>query len=543
MKNIKFILPLLALVLFSCNDYLDVNTSPNQLTFDQANPAKLLPGAQTSAYRVQATTMNTLGNVFMNSWTRNVQSYGNGFDNELQLVVSNSFYSGIWDGTYRALKNFDAIIKYPNPNGKYDNYVAAAKICKAFYMQRIVDLYGKCPYTQAWQGNANTTPTYDDDFTIYKDLVKNLEEARALIAAADPDAEDIAGFDIMLGGDMVLWNEFANSTELRLLLRMSEATNATVVSYRDAKLQAIKDGPFLSDNVAINPGYNGSTDAQATPGFFTYAYSTAGGGTIQGNRTFITMSGHAYKALQSTATTNWPAGATREIVAGSGVTYPNLTDPRSARLFTAGSGQSFRRAVTQGSTLVDVTTPTGTLPGLPCRLGLIGHFNPYAQAPNQTLEEYFSCDGSVMSWSESRLLEAEAALRYPAWYTGAQAAFNDAVTDDFARKVATMGTYLTTINTKPNFGFSPTYSFAQNLHAIMYQKWIALMGVNAIESYIDYTRTGYPLTPLSTVSIQPRKPYRLIYPTSEYVANSANVPNMVSNDAFAINAFTPFWKR
>jgi hypothetical protein len=118
MKNIKFILPLLALALFSCSDYLDVNTSPNQLTFDQASPAKLLPGAQTSTYRVQATTMNTLGNVFMNSWTRNVQSYGNGYDNELQLVISNSFYSGIWDGTYRALKNLYYMIKYQNPDGK-----------------------------------------------------------------------------------------------------------------------------------------------------------------------------------------------------------------------------------------------------------------------------------------------------------------------------------------------------------------------------------------------------------------------------------------
>jgi len=213
-------------------------------------------------------------------------------------------------------------------------------------------------------------------------------------------------------------------------------------------------------------------------------------------------------------------------------------------LFTAGSGQTFRRAVTQGATLVDVTTPTGTLPGLPCRLGLIGHFNPYAQAPNQTLEEYFSCDGSVMYWSESRFLEAEAAVRYPSIFTGsAQTAFNDAVTDDFARKVATMGTYLTTINTKPNFGFSASFTTAQKLHAIMFQKWIALMGVNAIESYIDYTRTGYPLTPLPTVATQSRKPYRLIYPISEYVANSANVPSMVAADAFAINAFTPLWKR
>jgi len=542
MKNIKFILPLLALALFSCSDYLDVNTSPNNLTFDQASPAKLLPGAQTSTYRVQAITMNTLGNVFMNSWTRNVQSYGNGYDNELQLVISNSFYSGIWDGTYRALKNFDAIIKYPNPDGKYNNYVAAAKICKAFYMQRIVDLYGKCPYSKAWEGSDNTTPSYDDDFAIYKDLVANLEQARALIAAADPDAEDISGVDVMLAGDMAAWNEFANSTELRLLLRMSEATDATVVTYRNTKMQAIAAGPFLSANVAINPGYNGSTDSQATPGFFAYAYVTAG--TTQGNRLFITMSGHAYKALQSTATTNWPVGATREIVPGSGVSYPDVTDPRSARLFTAGSGQTFRRAVTQGSTLVDVTTPTGTLPGLPCRLGLIGNFNPYAQAPNQTLEEYFSCDGSVMSLSESKFLEAEAAVRYPTVFTGsAQTAFNAAVTEDFTRKVATMGTYLTTINTKPNFGYSAAFTPAQNLHAIMFQKWIALMGVNAIESYIDYTRTGYPLTPLSTVTTKTRKPYRLIYPTSEYVANSGNVPNVVEADVFAINAFTPFWKR
>ena len=535
----------MALVLFSCSDYLDVNTSPNNLTFDQASPAKLLPGAQVSSYRVQASTMNTLGNVFMNSWTRNVQSYGNGYDNELQLVISNSFYSGIWDGTYRALKNFDAIIKYPNPDGKYDNYVAVAKICKAFYMQRIVDLYGKCPYSKAWEGSANTTPTYDDDFAIYKDLVANLEQARALIAAADPDADDIAGVDVMLGGDMASWNEFANSTELRLLLRMSEATDATVKAYRDVKLQAIKNGPFLSDDVTINPGYNGSTDSQATPGFFTYAYVTAG--TTQGNRLFITMSGHAYKALQSTATTNWPAGANREIIPGSGVTYPDLTDPRSARLFTAGASQPFRRAVTQGATLVDVTTPTGTLPGLPCRLGLTGNFNPYAQAPNQTLSEFFACDGFVMSFSESKFLEAEAAVRYPTVFTGsAQTAFDAAVTKDFDKKVALIGTYLSTttgINSKPNFGLTASTTTAQKLHAIMFQKWIALMGVNAIESYIDYTRTGYPLTPLSTVATHPRKPYRLIYPVSEYVANSANVPTMVENDAFAINAFTPFWKR
>ena len=112
MKNIKFIVPILAFSLFSCNDYLDINETTNNLEFDQVTPRQLLPGAEVTTFRVQVTTMNQLGNVFMNSWTRNVQSYGNGFDNELQLNMSNAFYSGIWDGLYRNLKNFDAIIKF-----------------------------------------------------------------------------------------------------------------------------------------------------------------------------------------------------------------------------------------------------------------------------------------------------------------------------------------------------------------------------------------------------------------------------------------------
>lgn len=541
MKKLKLLAPILAFAFFSCDQYLDINDSPNDVLFIQATPSKLLPGAQVSTYRVQVTTMNQLGNVFMNSWTRNVQSYGNGFDKELQLNLDNGFYTGIWDGLFRNLKNFDAIIKYPNPSGKYDYYVAAAKICKAHYMQYIVDLYGNAPYTEAWAGNDNLTPAYDDDYAIYQDLFGELEEARDLIANAPVDVDDISAYDVMLLGDMAKWVEFANTIELRLCLRMSEVTGAKA-TFRDAKLVEIAAGPFLSDNVVVNPGWNASTNDQATPGFNTFAIDVTG--TARSNRIFITMSGHAYKSLQSYATTNYPAAGSQEIIAGSGVNYPNVTDPRSARLFTAGVGTvgGFRRAVNQGSSSVDVGPPTATFPSLPCRLGLIGNFNPYLQAPNQTIAEYSACDGYVMTYSEACFLQAEAAVRYPALFSGAATFFDAGVNSSFDMRYAVVGSYLTTINTKPNFGYSASFTTPQKLHAIMYQKWVALMGIHAIESYIDYVRTGYPLTPLSTVSIQSRKPYRLIYPTSEYVANTANVPAMSANDAFAINAFTPFWK-
>lgn len=260
MKKIKFIAPLLAFALFSCDNYLDVNTSPNTLVYDEVTPQLLLPGAQVSSYRIQTTTMNQLGNVFMNAWTRNVQGFGNGFDRELQLTIDNSFCNGIWDGLYRSVNNFQGIIDYPNADGSQDYYVAIAKICKSHYLQYIVDLYGDAPYTEAFKGAANLTPEYDDDYAIYQDLIENLEDARNLIASADPAvANDPTAYDTMLHGDMNRWVEFANTIELRMLLRMSNLTGAQA-TYRDSKLATIVAGPFLSDNVSINPGFAATTN-------------------------------------------------------------------------------------------------------------------------------------------------------------------------------------------------------------------------------------------------------------------------------------------
>ena len=548
MKKIKFLAPILAFAMFSCDNYLDINESPNYLSFTQATPSKLLPGAQVSTYRVQCNTMNQLGNVFMNSWTRNVNSYGNGYDKELQLIVDNSFYNGIFEGIGRNLINFQAIIDYPNPSGQYDYYVAAAKICKAHYMQYAVDLYGDVPYTEAWKGSANITPAYDDDYAIYKDLIKNLEEARALIATANPSAEDIAAFDVMLGGDMARWNEFANTIQLRMCLRMSNTTGA-VATFRNSKLADIVSGPFITASVTINPGFSGASDDQASPAFNNFAIQVDG--TARANRLFIALTGHAYKAMTSYANTNYTGTATagsQELVVGSGVFYPNVTDPRRARLFTPGAGGGgVSRAVNQGSSSVDVSTPTATLPGPPARLGLLGNFNLYGEHAGATIADYSGASGYIMLYSEACFLLAEAAARAAngevayAGFTGAQGWFDAGVTNSFLARNATMGTYLTTINTKPNFGYTASITFNEKLHSIMYQKWIALMGVHGIESFVDYNRTGYPLTPLSSVATQTRKPYRLFYPVSEYIANAANVPSLATSDLFTINSKSPFW--
>ena len=54
-----------------------------------------------------------------------------------------------------------------------------------------------------------------------------------------------------------------------------------------------------------------------------------------------------------------------------------------------------------------------------------------------------------------------------------------------------------------------------------------------MESFIEYNRTGYPLTPLATSASQTRKPRRLVYPLTEYIANTQNVPMITQSQVFA----------
>lgn len=544
MKNIKiYLFVITSLLLFSCENYLDVNKDPNNLQSDQIGPDKLLPTAQLGAFRNQNTGMNQLGNVFMNSWSPNVQSYTGGFSRETGLIIDDSFYKGIFNTTFLEVTNFQAIIEKPNADHKYDNYIAVAKILKAYYMQYAVDLYGDIPYTEAFKRTGNPSPKYNDDQFIYRKLLTELDDARTIIDLANPNALDISAFDIMLKGDMITWKQVANTVELKMLLRMSNNTGA-VAAYRDLRLSNLQQN-FITTDLTINPGFTTNNDDQLNP-FYFFAVADAGGSTVQ-NYGFIAPSAHVYKAFSLYNV--YPTGnPNTEVIAGSGVNYPNVSDPRRGRLFRNGGGQTAFRGVTQGSTSVDMFPSTDVqTPKVPGRIGL-GVYNPYNQdASIVNTTTLLATGGKVNSFvitkAEVEFLQAEAALRLYSGFSGTQGHFDAGITASMEYLNATPGSYITTINAIPYFGLTASASFDQKLHAIMYQKWIALMSNNGVESFIDYNRTGFPLTPMAIGASQPRKPRRLIYPSEEFIANAVNVPKItVANIFAATDASHPFWQ-
>ena len=152
--------------------------------------------------------------------------------------------------------------------------------------------------------------------------------------------------------------------------------------------------------------------------------------------------------------------------------------------------------------------------------------------------------GIIMSSAESKLLQAEAALTYSEFVTSlgdGQTLFTSAITDNFTFLGASgSAAYITLANTKVNVGWTGTS--ANKLAAIQYQRWIALTNINPVETYISYTKTTYPDTPMPIGANYPTRPVRLMYPQSEYIANAANVPNPQIADMYsATSQYAPFW--
>lgn len=547
MKQLKIsVLALIAAATFnvSCsNDYLDINENPNSIHAEDITPKQMLPGAISQAYRIQSGPMMQFGNLMINSWAGNSYSFGSPFQREFNLgSVDNTFYSGIWGGLYPRIANFAQIERYPNADKKQDNYVAIAKIMKAYYMQYIVDLYGDAPYSEAFLGQLNMTPKYDNDADIYRSLINGLNEANALI---DGNHGEAVVSDIVFNGSMANWKKFSNTLKLRMLLRINKVTG-DMATFRDAQLATLVGASFVDTDVTENPGYSASNDDSMNPFVLGWARNSAIS-QVQ-DYSLVVVSEHMANALEGNAILGTPEYSK----------FTGLKDPRRSRLWTTVTGVQS----STGTTFTGLKgVRQGAVPGQPgaptystatSKLG-IGNFAGGAAVAAwvDVVNANNARGGVLMSKAESLLLQAEASLRYPTVVSAAQgaAAFNNAIlahgnwvgASATAAGLTALNAYITQANLRPGLGWVGTD--AQKIEAIMTQKWIALTNVNPTEMFIEYNRTGMPWTPMPTTAQYPNRPYRLIYPVSEYAANAGNVPNISSAQAFAKNQYTPFWNQ
>lgn len=480
-------------LLSSCDNYLDVNTSPNNPQASQVTPSLVLPAAQNGSFSALVGSPNNLGNVMMNQWAGDVTNFTSGNTDEYFYNITSSFYSNVWDSFYLATDKLQAIINADSDENRY--FAAIAKIMKVRSMQNVVDLYGDAPYSEAFQRGLNYQPSYDNDSDIYMALYDDLDSAIDMINNAPLNAENPGTSDVILGGDMDTWVKVANTLKLKLLVRASSSSNGDVQTFVNSKFPSLASATFLGagENVTINPGYVADVGKQ-NPFWNRYGFSSDGNQT-QTNK-FTVGSEHFIEFLK-----------------GNG---PAPFDNRISAFFTtaSGSGGDYQ-GVEQGAD--DPDDPS-------IGLSFIG----------SGLLNSASQSGYYFTASESLFLQAEAALNGRISGTASQF-FDSAITESFNMYgVGGAASYISSITGLDGVGWA-----SSNLEAIMLQKWIAMHSLGGAESLIEHNRTGYPNPPLPLLTSDSHRPYRLLYPSSEIIGNGSNVPNQSESDAFAP---TIFWQ-
>ncbi len=502
MKNtIKFAILLAAfgLLTASCEEWLDVNTDPNNPT--KVTPNLVLPVAQYyTAYVIQYSRYyNTLGNMLMYNWS---QSDGfSWYTDEFKYNVTSSFYRLIFETSYSSTLKQYAILDQLEDG--YDYYKAIGKIMKAYHFQLLVDAYGDVPYSEALGRSEEATPKYDDAEEIYEDLIVQLTDAIATIKNANEDNQLLVpgDDDAMFGGDMSDWVKFANTVKLRILVRQSDLSSKA--SYIQTQIAAINSegSGYITADVGVNPGFQDKIAGKQNLIWDYFGWNSSGTETMDNRATCATD--YVINVLTS------------------------FSDPRIDRIYeTPATGHL---GVPQG--LLDYDTPV-----------VDAYMPEFVSNIGPGILKSSTQDAIIFTLAESYFNQAEAANKgFITVADGGQQLYESGITASFqylGLSGSQAAAYYSQV--KDLVGWN---SSTNKVEAIITQKWIAVNGITAEQSWFDYNRTGFPKDipiPLN-YSKSDDRPVRLFYPASEYSSNGENVPSQNNPTA----AFTDkiFWAK
>jgi hypothetical protein len=220
MKKLILTLIGLSILLTSCDEQLDINRDPDNLTPADLAFAVELPGSITAVAGVQGASWAIVGGIWSQMWA---QSPGSS-----QYRVVDNYTLGTTDGisTTGWRHAYDGLLDIRNIKNKALvaenwNYYLIATVLETYTSHMLTDWYGDIPYTEA-NNPTIFQPNFDTAQGVYDSLITDLDDAlsRDLSASlGDPPGRD----DLVFGGDMGNWVKFANTLKLKIFLRQTEA--------------------------------------------------------------------------------------------------------------------------------------------------------------------------------------------------------------------------------------------------------------------------------------------------------------------------------
>lgn len=500
-----------ALGLTSCDkDFEELNTNPNASTepnVDLLFSQSILKGNYVYDRVYFYTSYLTCGNY--------IQHFATG--KEITVAGSGDKY-GVYDfyqGFYfrytytNVLTTITELIKAADKQPELVNKKAAARIWRVMIMQRITDLYGDVPYTDANKATSNLVflPKYDPQSEIYDGLLKELESA---IASFDDAQIKYGKADFIFEGSIPKWKKFAYSLMFRLAMRMS------------------KRAPEKAREWAAKAIQGGVITAEADQAVVRY---TNGPQTYNDNPVAFELVGQEYQpGFNGERNTEYGKYSKTFIDF-----LKTRNDPRLpvVSIVWKGANADTTSAIQKGM-------PNGTN-------GKPADFVTFSEPNPATILQY-SAPLIVLSAAEMNFLLSEAILR--GWATGNAADAYRAGMEISMRNWSLFGAAGVIAPAKINAyatanALNMAGTFEAQMNQIHSQFWVALL-LDEQEAYANWRRTGYPqLTPVNFPgnATNGTIPRRLPYPVQEQGINRTNYNDAISRQGADLLTTRVWWDK
>ena len=479
---------LLLLGIASCDNWLDVNYDPNNPS--EVEYEDLLASGISSVAYVMGGKYQVLGALWAQHWTQSPgASQYSGIDS--YDINSSTFDANQFGELYAgALKNLEEIRQRATAEKEW-NYVFVATVMQVYVYQVLADLYDALPLNEGLQGElGNMAPHWQTASEVYDSLFLRLDRVQAV----DLDEDELkvpAGNDLLFGGDMDKWREFSNTLELKMYLRLSEVNPAKAQMGIEELFN--QEAGFLTGHILMTQFSNET--GRRNPLYETEVNTFGNNPNLVLSRTY-----HSY--LQENGD------------------YDRL----DAMFATPASGGDHKSAKQGDYNPQD--EPSG--------INSSSYSKPYMSATFPVF---------LMSYMESCFLQAEAMIRYNvAPYRDAKEKYEEGILYGLSTwlydgtNAAQVIAKAQSLYQNGSYRFPPEGAqLEQFIEAIIVQKWVALAGIQSLETFFEHNRTHYPVTTRLdadaddyiagqwTVAVNNvtsgRFPKRLIIPESEIAGN------------------------
>lgn len=518
MKYLNIVYLLLILMLSSCTkNFEDLNT-------DKRNPAKVVEEALFSNalknLADQMSTPNVNRNIFeiwAQYWNETTYTDEANYD-IVERGQSEQIYRYLYRDVLKDLDEASRIISEEETMNDDEATVKANKlqiieIVNVFVYQRLVDIFGAVPYTEALD-IGNVYPEYDMGVDIYNDLIERLDAA---VSGLDASSGSYGMDDLIYDGDVESWIKFANTEKLKIGIHLADVNSAKAQSIIE---DAVSAGVFTSASdealfpyQGAAPNYNQIhaelvvTGRKDFVGANTLVDAMAGLNDPRLDDYFNPASIQPLPFPRDTAT-----GAKADVV---------LEEGENTILFYPDGSGGYTETFIEGPFTVPASdSASGIKAWVGGAYGTASGYATHAQVAAAILDPGFN--GLIMTYSEVLFYLAEAAARGFNVGMTVEEAYNAAITES----ILWWGGTQDEVNSYLAFP-EVAYATADGdwKRKIAYQSWIASY-INGFLGYTTWRRLDYPvlnITPTNEDIVEVTDiPVRFTFPVNEQTLNDVN---------------------